>query len=84
MAKLIDHNADSKGPPIGVDGLLRFIDEINEIRAKSGNRFRFEPSMDQDRGVLEMKEHLGIPRPAEPYTPSPRYYGVVRIAGPVR
>ena len=80
MAKLIDHNADSKGPPIGEDGLLRFIDEINDIRAKSGNRFRFQPSIDRDRDVLEMKEHLGIPRPADRYTRSPRYAGNLRIA----
>ena len=64
-------------------GLLRFIDEINVIRANSGNRYRFEPHMDKDRDVLTMREHLAIPRPNRADTPSPRYAGHVRLE-PVR
>lgn len=80
MGKFNDGAADGKGPPIGVDGLLRFIDEINEIRARSGNRYRFEPKMGKESGVLEMHEHLAIKRPADPKTRSPRYAGNLRIA----
>jgi hypothetical protein len=79
MPKLIDHNPGGQ-PAIGNDGLLRFIDEINDIRARSGNRFRFEPSMDRETGILKMREHLAIPRHADPGTPSPLYSGHARIA----
>jgi len=77
MPKLIDNHQSKE--PIGNDGLLRFIDEINAIRARSGNRFRFEPSMHRETGILKMREHLAIPRHADPGTPSPLYSGHARI-----
>ena len=79
MAKLIDHSLGGM-PPIGNDGLLRFIDEINIIRARSGNRRRFEPSINRDTRVLEMREHDAIQRPAPADTPSPRYSDGPRLA----
>lgn len=80
MGKFNDGATDAKGPPIGVDGLLRFIDDINEIRARTGNRYRFKPQMSKERDVLEMHEHLAIMRPADAKTRSPRYSGHYRIA----
>lgn len=61
-------------PPnaIGNDALLRFIDEINEIRRRSGNRFRFRPFL-KDNGVIGMKEHYAIERPRHADTPSQPY-----------
>jgi hypothetical protein len=78
MAKLIDHNANRQ-PPIGNDGLLRFIDEINIIRARSGNRRRFKPSMRQSDNTLEMVEWDEITRPSRADTPSQRYSDGLRI-----
>lgn len=57
---------------IGEDGLLRFIDEMNEIRARSGNRFRLEPCR-KDNGVLGMRDHYAVPRPHPATAPSERY-----------
>ncbi len=73
MPKLIDHSP-SNPAAIGNEGLLLFIDEVNDIRARAGNRYRFEPSVDRSSGVLKMREHLGIARPARANTPSPRYF----------
>lgn len=78
MGKLTDNHFAAQ--PIGNDGLLLFIDEMNDLRARSGNRYRFEPHMDRDREVLTMREVLGIPRPANAGTPSPLYSGNLRIA----
>jgi hypothetical protein len=77
MGKLKD---DFNGalPPIGNDGLLRFIDEINVIRARSGNRYRFKPNMRHD-GVLEMVEWCEIKRPDKADKPSHVYAGHARI-----
>lgn len=77
MAKLTDNHFTAQ--PIGNEGLLLFIDEINDIRARSGNRYRFEPRMDPDRSVLEMREYHAIQRPADARTPSPIYAGSLRI-----
>lgn len=82
MAKLIDLNPGG-AMGIGNDALLAFIDEVNGMRARAGNRYRFEPHMDKSRDVLTMREVLGIPRPSRPDTPSPRYYGAPRLT-PVR
>ena len=79
MPKLIDHNPYGS-PGIGNEGLLAFIDEINDIRARAGNRYRFEPRMDPDKNVLQMREHYAIRRPADARTPSPTYLGNLRIA----
>lgn len=73
MPKLIDYS-DSRAEPIGNDGLLQFIDELNDMRRLSGNRFRYEP-FQKDENVLGMREHYAFPRPARPDTPSPRYAG---------
>ena len=81
MAKLTDSTFAREG--IGNESLLAFIDEVNAMRARSGNRYRFEPHMDKDRAVLTMREHLGIPRPNRADTPSPRFHGAPRLA-PVR
>lgn len=70
MAKLID-NSTGPANAIGNEALLRFIDDMNEIRARSGNRFRFRPFLkDKARNILGMQEHyeIGRPRPAD--TPS--------------
>lgn len=82
MAKLIDLSPGG-GMGIGNDALLAFIDEINAMRARAGNRYRFEPHMDKGRDVLMMREVLGIPRPNRSDTPSPRYFGAPRLE-PVR
>lgn len=58
---------------IGEDSFLRFIDEMNDIRARSGNRFRYRP-MRKDNGVLGMHEHYAIARPTPATVPSPRFY----------
>jgi len=57
---------------IGNDELLRFIDQINEIRARSGNRFRFRPYR-VTKDVLGMEEHYAVPRPLPSKTASERY-----------
>lgn len=81
MAKLTDNHFASQ--PIGNDGLLRFIDDVNVMRARSGNRRRFRPEVRKDDGVLSMVEWDAIPRPNRPDTPSPRYSDGPRLA-PVR
>lgn len=78
MAKLIDLNPPSR-EGIGEEALLHFIDEMNAIRARSGNRFRFRPKRN-DKGVLAMAEHYAVPRPMRPDTPSERFAGHMRIA----
>lgn len=60
------------GPGIGNEALLRFIDDMNEIRARSGNRFRYMP-VRKDSGLLGMKEHHAIERPRPADTPSQPY-----------
>jgi hypothetical protein len=77
MGKLKD-DFNAALPPIGNDGLLRFIDEINVIRARSGNRYRFRPDRRED-GVLRMVEWCEVPRPHRPDTPSHIYAGHARI-----
>jgi hypothetical protein len=52
MAKLIEINPPSR-QGIGETALLYFIDEVNGIRARSGNRFRVRPVRKAD-GVLGM------------------------------
>jgi hypothetical protein len=69
MAKLNDSYG---GEPIGNDGLLRFIDDINIIRARGYNRRRFRPQKRAD-GVFWMQEYDEVMRPSRPDTPSPRY-----------
>lgn len=81
MPKLIDHSPGGL-PPIGTDGLLRFIDDINVIRARSGQRRRFRPNQRKDDGVVEMVEYDEVMRPADPKRPSPRYSDGARLAGP--
>lgn len=61
MAKLNDFSVSAAG--IGNDALLSFIDEVNGMRARSGNRMRFRP-VKLANGVLGMEEHHAIPRPA--------------------
>ena len=78
MPKLLDNTAMPHNA-IGEAALLHFIDQMNEIRARSGNRFRHRPVM-KPSGVLGMEEHYAFPRPARPDTPSPRYGGHLRIA----
>jgi hypothetical protein len=81
MPKLIDNHRSQE--PIGNDGLLRFIDEINVIRARSYQRRRFKP-VPRDGGVLTMVEWDAIPRPNRADTPSPRYSDGPRLMAPVR
>jgi len=81
MPKLIDNHQSKE--PIGNDGLLRFIDEINAIRARSYQRRRFKP-IPRDGGVLTMVEWDAIPRPNRADTPSPRYSDGPRLMAPVR
>ena len=71
MAKLNDTSAISAAA-IGNDGLLRFIDQINEIRARGGNRFRFRPYHVR-KDVLGMQEYYAIERPRPNDTPSERF-----------
>jgi hypothetical protein len=78
MAKLIDLNA-AGAMAIGTDALLRFIDDINVIRARSGQRRRFRPNQRKDDGVVEMVEFDEFPRPNRADTPSPRYSDANRI-----
>jgi hypothetical protein len=74
MTKLTsDLGAASSGNAIGQDGLLRFIDEINEIRARSGQRRRFRPEWRDGRLCMEEWYEIERPRPAN--TPSRRYAG---------
>jgi len=79
MAKLTG-NFSGDQMPIGTDALLRFIDDINVIRAHSGQRRRFRPNQCKDDGVVEMQEYDEVMRPADPKRPSPRYSG--GMAGP--
>jgi hypothetical protein len=81
MPKLIDNHRSQE--PIGNDGLLRFIDDINVIRARSYQRRRFKP-VPRDGGVLTMVEWDAIPRPNRADTPSPRYSDGPRLMAPVR
>jgi len=81
MPKLIDNHQSKE--PIGNDGLLRFIDDINVIRARSYNRRRFIPQPRAD-GILTMVEWDAIPRPNRPDTPSPRYSDGPRLMAPVK
>jgi hypothetical protein len=81
MPKLIDNHRSQE--PIGNDGLLRFIDDINVIRARSYNRCRFIPQPRAD-GILTMVEWDAIPRPNRADTPSPRYSDGPRLMAPVR
>lgn len=55
MAKLTGLNPTGHNA-IGTDALLAFIDEINGIRASSGQRRRFRPHQRKDDGVVEMQE----------------------------
>lgn len=82
MAKLTDFNASGQ-MAIGNDGLLRFIDDINVIRARSHQRRRFMPYQRPD-GVLAMQEWDAIPRPNRADTPSPRVSDGPRLVGPVK
>ena len=82
MPKLVDRSPHNE-EPIGNDGLLRFIDEINAIRARSYQRRRFKP-VPRDGGVLTMVEWDAIPRPNRADTPSPRYSDGPRLMAPVR
>ncbi len=70
MGKLIDSHRSQEA--IGNDGLLRFIDDINVIRARSHNRRRFRPQQRAD-GVVWMQEFDEVDRPRRADTPSPRY-----------
>lgn len=70
MAKLTDNTRFAE--PIGNDGVLRFIDEMNAIRARSYQRRRFKPFQKPD-GVLGMIEWDEVQRPRRADTPSPRY-----------
>jgi hypothetical protein len=63
----------TSGNAIGEDGLLRFIDEMNAIRARSGQRWRFRPVRRNDR--LCMEEWCEIERPRPANTPSKRHAG---------
>lgn len=74
MPKLIDRDAGAFGA-IGTEALLRFIDDINVIRARSHQRRRFKPHQRKEDGVVEMVEWEAFPRPARADTPSPRYSG---------
>jgi hypothetical protein len=78
MPKLIDHNPNQTPQGIGEEGLLYFIDEVNEIRARSSNRFRMRP-VRKDNGVLGMEDHYAISRPLRPDTPSERFAGHMRL-----
>jgi hypothetical protein len=71
MAKLIEINPPNR-QGIGETALLYFIDEVNGIRARSGNRFRVRPVRKAD-GVLGMEDHYAIPRPRRADTPSEIY-----------
>jgi hypothetical protein len=71
MAKLNDTSAITAAS-IGNDELLRFIDQINEIRRRSGNRFRLRPYR-VSKDVLGMEEHYAIPRPLNSKTASEGY-----------
>ena len=82
MAKLTDSIRFAE--PIGNDGLLRFIDDVNAIRASSFQRRRFMPHMRKADGVLEMIEWDAVPRPNRADTPSPRYSDGPRLVGPAR
>jgi len=73
MGKLTGDLTSGSADRIGKDGLLRFIDEINEIRARSGQRWRFRPQWRD--GKLCMEEWLEVSRPLPANTPSPRYAG---------
>lgn len=79
MGKLTDSNFNAQ--PIGNDGLLRFIDDINAIRARSHQRRRFRPVRRAD-GVLWMQEHDEVQRPSRADTPSPRYSDGPRLVRP--
>lgn len=79
MAKLTDNHFAAE--PIGTGGLLRFIDDINIIRARSGQRRRFRPHQRKDDRVVEMVEYDEVMRPADPKTLSPRYSDGPRLAG---
>jgi hypothetical protein len=78
MAKLTDNSFTRA--PIGNDGLLRFIDEMNEIRARSGQRHRYRP-MDRGDGVLAMEEHFAVPPPVKATSPSPRFSNLRLVHG---
>lgn len=69
MAKLIDEGGRQK---VGRDGLLRFIDELNDNRARVGERARYKPQ-ENERGELEMASTRINPGD-QPTAPSPRYY----------
>jgi hypothetical protein len=70
MAKLKD---DYSGRfAIGNEALIAFIDEINEMRARSGNRMRFRPQRRTD-GVVWMQEFDEIQRPRSAHSHSQRY-----------
>jgi hypothetical protein len=71
MAKLKSDYAGA-GPAIGTEALLRFIDDMNVIRARSFQRKRFRPQQRKD-GVVWMQEYDEVIRPSRADTPSPRY-----------
>jgi hypothetical protein len=76
MAKLTGDLGPASRNASGEDGkdeLLRFIDEINAIRARSGQRRRFRPEWRD--GKLCMEEWLEVNRPLPANTPSRRYAG---------
>ena len=70
MAKLNDFYGGASG--IGNEALLLFIDEVNVMRARSGNRMRYRP-VKRSNGVLGMEEHHAIPRPSPATAYSERY-----------
>lgn len=57
---------------IGESALLHFIDEVNELRARAGNRMRFRPQRRND-GVVWMQEWDEVQRPRSAHSPSPRF-----------
>jgi hypothetical protein len=74
MAKLLTDDVTSgRADTIGEDGMLRFIDEINEIRARSGQRWRLRPV--RLNGRLCVDEWCEIEWSLPANTPSRRYAG---------
>ena len=70
MAKLDRLSGNSNA--IGNEALVVFIDDINEIRARAGNRMRFRPQRRND-GVVWMQEWDEVQRPRSAHSPSPSY-----------
>jgi len=73
MGKLTDITAaQSSGFAIGEQGLLEFIDDLNDRRAARSNNERYHPIRDKLTGILGMATHR-LPSRMKRDAPSQRY-----------